>query len=98
MTSTATNGAPLIEARNLTKYFGSVIGLDDVSVTVRPGEVVCLLGDNGAGKSTLIKTLSGVHPPDSGEILVEGEPVVFTSPRRATPCGAACRPSTRTWP
>src|SRR3990170_5062118 len=89
MTSTATNGAPLIEARNLTKYFGSVIALYDVSVTVRPGEVVCLLGDNGAGKSTLIKTLSGVHPPDSGEILVEGEPVVFTSPRDALQHGIA---------
>jgi simple sugar transport system ATP-binding protein len=89
MTSTATNGAPLIEARNLTKYFGSVIALYDVSVTVRPGEVVCLLGDNGAGKSTLIKTLSGVHPPDSGEILLEGEPVVFTSPRDALQHGIA---------
>ena len=80
---------PLIEARNLTKYFGSVIALSGISITVRPGEVVCLLGDNGAGKSTLIKTLSGVHPPDEGEILVEGEPVRFTSPRDALQRGIA---------
>ena len=89
MTSTATNGTPLIEARNLTKYFGSVIALYDVSLSVRAGEVLCLLGDNGAGKSTLIKTLSGVHPPDTGEMLVEGEPVVFTSPRDALQRGIA---------
>jgi ABC-type sugar transport system ATPase subunit len=58
--------SPLIEARDLTKYFGSVIAIEEVSLSVRAGEVVCLLGDNGAGKSTLIKCLSGVHPPDSG--------------------------------
>ena len=86
---TGANGAPLIEARNITKYFGSVIALHEISITVRPGEVVCLLGDNGAGKSTLIKTLSGVHPPDEGEILVEGEPVTFTSPRDALQRGIA---------
>jgi simple sugar transport system ATP-binding protein len=80
---------PLIEARNLTKYFGSVIALSGISLMVRPGEVVCLLGDNGAGKSTLIKTLSGVHPPDEGEILIEGEPVRFSSPRDALQRGIA---------
>ena len=83
------NGAPIIEARGITKFFGSVIALSDISITVRPGEVVCLLGDNGAGKSTLIKTLSGVHPPDEGEILVEGEPVTFASPRDALQRGIA---------
>jgi simple sugar transport system ATP-binding protein len=83
------NGAPLIEARNITKYFGRVIALYDVSLKVSRGEVLCLLGDNGAGKSTLIKTLSGVHPPDEGEMLVEGEPVVFTSPRDALQRGIA---------
>jgi simple sugar transport system ATP-binding protein len=82
-------GAPLIEARNLTKYFGRVIALKDVSLSVRPGEVVCLLGDNGAGKSTLIKILSGVHPADEGELLVEGEPVVLASPRDALQRGIA---------
>jgi simple sugar transport system ATP-binding protein len=80
---------PLIEARELTKYFGSVIAIKDVSLTVHAGEVVCLLGDNGAGKSTLIKTLSGVHPPDSGEILLEGEVVQIASPRDALHRGIA---------
>src|SRR5919106_1010544 len=85
----ATNGAPLIEARDLTKYFGSVVALHDVSLVVRAGEVLCLLGDNGAGKSTLIKILSGVHPPDAGEILVDGERVEFGSPRDALQRGIA---------
>jgi simple sugar transport system ATP-binding protein len=88
MTNT-TAVAPLIEARDLTKYFGSVIAISGVSLTVRPGEVVCLLGDNGAGKSTLIKTLAGVHPPDEGQILVEGKPVTFGSPRDALHHGIA---------
>ena len=52
-----------------------MIALSGVSMTVWPGEVHCLLGDNGAGKSTLIKTLSGVHPPSAGQILIEGQPV-----------------------
>jgi simple sugar transport system ATP-binding protein len=88
-TTSSGNGTPLIEARNLTKFFGSVIALYGISITVRRGEVVCLLGDNGAGKSTLIKTLSGVHPPDDGEILVEGEAVQFSSPRDALQRGIA---------
>ena len=81
--------AMLIEARKLTKYFGSVIALHEVSLHVRRGEVLCLLGDNGAGKSTLIKTLSGVHPPDSGELLVDGQEVQFESPRDALHHGIA---------
>ena len=81
--------APLIEARGLTKYFGSVIALHEVSLHVRQGEVLCLLGDNGAGKSTLIKTLSGVHPPDSGQLLVDGKEVHFESPRDALHHGIA---------
>jgi simple sugar transport system ATP-binding protein len=79
----------LVEARGLTKYFGSVIAVKDVSLTVHAGEVVCLLGDNGAGKSTLIKMLSGVHPPDYGEILLEGEAVQLSSPRDALHRGIA---------
>ncbi len=81
--------APLIEARGITKYFGSVIALSDVSLHVRRGEVLCLLGDNGAGKSTLIKTLSGVFPPDNGEMLVDGREVRFGSPRDALHAGIA---------
>ncbi len=85
----ASTGAPLVEARNLTKYFGNVIAIKDISLTVRAGEVVCLLGDNGAGKSTLIKTLSGVHPPDEGQILLDGKEVHLQSPRDALHRGIA---------
>src|ERR671930_1478181 len=83
------NGAPILEARGVCKYFGHVIALEDVSMDVRAGEVLCLLGDNGAGKSTLIKTLSGVHKPDGGTLLVDGEEVEFDSPRAAIARGIA---------
>jgi simple sugar transport system ATP-binding protein len=81
--------APLIEVQEVGKQFGSVVALSGVSMTVRAGEVHCLLGDNGAGKSTLIKTLSGVHKPSSGRILVEGQAVLFGSPRDALDRGIA---------
>ncbi len=80
---------PLIEVRDVSKHFGTVIALSGVSMTVWPGQVHCLLGDNGAGKSTLIKTLSGVHKPSEGEILLEGRPIVFESPRDALDRGIA---------
>jgi simple sugar transport system ATP-binding protein len=80
---------PVLEARDISKYFGRVIALEHVSLSVRPGEVNCLLGDNGAGKSTLIKTLSGVHRPDSGTLLMDGKPVVLESPRDALDWGVA---------
>jgi simple sugar transport system ATP-binding protein len=83
------NGTPLLEVREISKYFGSVIALNKVSMSVYRGEVTCLLGDNGAGKSTLIKTLSGVHRPDDGEYLFEGKPVAFNSPRDALALGIA---------
>ena len=60
----------LIEFNNISKFFGKVIALKDVTMKVKKGEIMCLLGDNGAGKSTLIKTLSGVHKPDKGMIIV----------------------------
>lgn len=63
---------PIVELKNIVKRFGSVEALTGVSMTVRKGEVLGLLGDNGAGKSTLIKTLAGVHAPTSGEIWVKG--------------------------
>lgn len=81
--------APLVELRNVSKYFGHVIALQDVSLKVHRGEVMCLLGDNGAGKSTLIKCLSGVHPPDEGTMLVDGREVRFSAPRDALECGIA---------
>ena len=65
----------IIELRNVTKSFGNVNAVDGISFGVRPGEVVGLIGDNGAGKSTLIKLFSGVHPPDSGQIIVRGREV-----------------------
>jgi simple sugar transport system ATP-binding protein len=83
------NSTPLIEARDVSKYFGHVVALEDISMGVRAGEVMCLLGDNGAGKSTLIKIFSGVHRPDKGAMLVEGEEVVFDSPRDAISRGIA---------
>ena len=63
---------PIIELRNIVKRFGNVEALSGVSMTIRRGEVLGLLGDNGAGKSTLVKTLAGVHDPDEGEIVVKG--------------------------
>jgi simple sugar transport system ATP-binding protein len=83
------NSTPLIEARGVSKYFGHVVALEDISMGVRAGEVMCLLGDNGAGKSTLIKIFSGVHKPDRGAMLLEGEEVVFDSPRDAIDRGIA---------
>ena len=83
------NKEPVIEVNNLKKNFGPVIALAGVSMHVNAGEVLCLLGDNGAGKSTLIKTVSGVHKPNSGEILVNGKVVKFKSPRDALDRGIA---------
>lgn len=80
---------PLIEVDGISKYFGRVIALNDISTAIHAGEVLCLLGDNGAGKSTLIKCLSGVHRPDEGSIRVEGREVRFDSPREALECGIA---------
>jgi simple sugar transport system ATP-binding protein len=73
----------ILEVRNVSKYFGNVIALKDVSLAVHPREVTCVLGDNGAGKSTLIKILSGVHTYDEGELLIGGEHAVLDSPRKA---------------
>jgi simple sugar transport system ATP-binding protein len=79
----------IIDVRNIVKHFGPVIALSGVSLTVDSGQVHCLLGDNGAGKSTLIKTLAGVHRPTSGDYLVAGKPVSFSSPRDALDAGIA---------
>ncbi|NUR58820.1 MAG: sugar ABC transporter ATP-binding protein [Catenulispora sp.] len=80
---------PLLAAEAVGKYFGSVRALHDVSLSVRAGQVMCVLGDNGAGKSTLIKILSGVFPPDAGQVRVNGEAVRFHSPRDARAAGIA---------
>ena len=79
----------LVEFNNISKFFGKVIALKDVTMKLKKGEIMCLLGDNGAGKSTLIKTLSGVHKPDEGEIIVEGKKTIFASPKDALDMGIA---------
>lgn len=79
----------LMEVRDVSKYYGAVRALSGVSLTVERGQVTCLLGDNGAGKSSLIKVLAGVVRPDSGEVVVDGEPVTFSSPREAREAGVA---------
>ena len=81
--------AHLLEAENISKYYGNVVALNDVSAHVNAGEVTCILGDNGAGKSSFIKILSGVHQQDEGRLLVEGEEVEFSSPRDARAKGIA---------
>ena len=80
---------PLVEARGVSKRFGGVQALDDVSIVVRAGHVHGLVGENGAGKSTLAKVIGGVHRPDEGELLVEGRPVSFHAPRDALDAGIA---------
>ncbi|KAA3447547.1 ABC transporter ATP-binding protein [Mesorhizobium sp. SARCC-RB16n] len=79
----------ILELRNVNKSFGPIDVLHDISLRVRAGEVLCLLGDNGAGKSTLIKTLAGVHKPTSGEILMDGQSVTFVGPSDAQGRGIA---------
>ncbi len=69
-----------VELRGITKRFGSVVANDNVSMTIRGGEVLGLLGENGAGKSTMMNILSGLYSPDEGEILIDGKPVVFQGP------------------
>ena len=74
---------PVLELRDVDKSFGAIDVLHEISLKVRAGEVLCLLGDNGAGKSTLIKTLAGVHKPTRGQIFMDGKEVEFQSPRDA---------------
>jgi simple sugar transport system ATP-binding protein len=80
---------PLLEVKGVSKYFGNVIALKDITLSVNAGEVTCVLGDNGAGKSSFIKILSGVHAHDEGELIVEGEERHFKSPREARELGIA---------
>src|SRR5487761_2492880 len=68
-----------LELRGITKRFGSFTANDQISLTVEPGQIHCLLGENGAGKSTLMNVLFGVLHPDEGEILIDGEPVHFAN-------------------
>ncbi|WP_101257015.1 ATP-binding cassette domain-containing protein [Streptomyces barkulensis] len=90
-TPTATAGSPtaLVELAGVGKRYGNVTALEGVSLAVRPGEVVCVLGDNGAGKSTLIKIVSGLHRHDDGAFRIDGEEVRLASPREALDRGIA---------
>jgi ABC-type sugar transport system ATPase subunit len=78
---------PILRGKNLSKRFGKVLALDDVSIELFPGEVVGLVGDNGAGKTTLIKLLAGAFPPDSGQMLYFGEEIACNSPGKVRDLG-----------
>ena len=82
MTDATHEAAPLVEMRDINVAFGGVHAVRDVSIDLHAGEVVGLVGGNGAGKSTLMRVLSGAHPADSGEILINGKPVSITQPAR----------------
>jgi simple sugar transport system ATP-binding protein len=79
----------VLELDSVSKFFGTVVALKDITLRLKRGEVHCLLGDNGAGKSTLIKILAGVHPPSLGTYRVDAAPVAFASPRDALDRGIA---------
>jgi D-xylose transport system ATP-binding protein len=80
---------PILELSGISKQYGRVQALSDVSLEVRAGEVVALVGDNGAGKSTLVKVIAGVAPADSGEIYWQGNHVAIRNPHVATALGIA---------
>src|SRR5215471_17392647 len=81
--------SPALEMRGITKSFAGNMVLAGVNMTARAGEVHALIGENGAGKSTLMKILAGVHRPDAGEVLLDGAPVAFATPRAALDAGVA---------
>ncbi len=80
---------PILELQSISKSFAGVQALEDISLSVEPGKVLCLLGDNGAGKSTLIKILAGFHKATTGTMKVNGEVVSFNSPKEASSNGIA---------
>ena len=79
----------ILELEHISKFFGNVTALEDISTSVQAGKVTCVLGDNGAGKSTFIKILSGVHKASRGQYLIDGKAVDFSSPRDARSMGIA---------
>ena len=89
MSDETMNSAPLLELEDISKYYGNIIALTDVTTSVNAGEVTCVLGDNGAGKSTFIKILAGVHQPTDGTVRMNGEERLFTHPRESLDAGIA---------
>ena len=87
--SVSNSPAPIIETKGISKSFPGVEALRKVDFSISPGEVVALLGENGAGKSTFIKILAGAHQPSQGQILANGTPVRFESPRHSREAGIA---------
>ena len=76
-----------VQLRDITKTFGSVTANDHVSLDIRRGEILALLGENGSGKTTLMNMLSGIYFPDSGSIRIDGQEVTISSPKEAFDCG-----------
>ncbi|MET0324644.1 MAG: ATP-binding cassette domain-containing protein [Ilumatobacteraceae bacterium] len=86
-TALADASVPLVELRDIRVSFGGLHAVDGVSIDLYPGEVIGLVGGNGAGKSTLMHTLSGAHPADEGQIVIDGQPVTIHNPRDARQYG-----------
>ncbi|RZJ84130.1 MAG: sugar ABC transporter ATP-binding protein, partial [Massilia sp.] len=81
------SSAPVLALSGIIKRFNGVHALNGVRLSIRPGQVMALIGENGAGKSTLVKTLTGIHRPDAGTILLDGKEVTFGSPQEAMAAG-----------
>ena len=77
------NTTPALQLQDISKNFGAVQALKSVSFDITPGKITGLVGDNGAGKSTMVKIISGIHKPSSGQILLDGEPTLFSNPGEA---------------
>ncbi|MQY14581.1 Fructose import ATP-binding protein FrcA [Streptomyces sp. RB5] len=86
---TGAPSVPLVEMRDVSKYYGNIRALEGVSLEVHAGEITCVLGDNGAGKSTLIKIIAGLHRHDAGDFRIEGRPAKLANPRDALDRGIA---------
>jgi simple sugar transport system ATP-binding protein len=83
----AAQSTPVLAVRGVKKSFGGVRALRDATMSLPAGEVTAIIGDNGAGKSTLVRCIVGVHPPDAGEVLLDGQPVHFHNPEQARSAG-----------